>query len=86
MQDVFFIFHGDSSNGKSVVVSEMQAILLNLYHQTAKGIFMKGSKEKTDGPSPDKIALIGVRCAVYTEGEPAYEIDFNEVKTINDLS
>jgi hypothetical protein len=57
---MFFYISWDSSNGKSVVVSVMQATLLNLYHQTAKGIFMKGSKEKTDGPSPDKIELIGV--------------------------
>ena len=74
----FFIFYGDGSNGKSVIASLMKAILLNLYHQTAKGIFMKGSQEKTEGASPDKIALIGVRCAIYSEGQTADDIDINE--------
>jgi hypothetical protein len=39
---------------------------------------MKGSQEKVEGASPDKIALIGIRCATYSEGETADDIDINE--------
>lgn len=74
----FFIFYGTGANGKSVVMKLMDAMMKKLYHQTSKGIFMKGSQEKVDGPSPDKIALIGVRCGFYSEGETADEIDINE--------
>ena len=74
----FFIFYGDGSNGKTVIMNLLKTILKKLYHQTAKGIFMKGSQEKTEGASPDKIALIGVRCAVYSEGETSDDIDINE--------
>jgi len=74
----FFIFYGDGSNGKTIVMQLLEVILLNLYHQASKGIFMKGSKEKTEGASPDKVALIGVRSAVYSEGETADDIDINE--------
>jgi phage/plasmid-associated DNA primase len=56
----------------------LKAILGPLYHQCGKGIFMKSSQEKADGPSPDKVALIGVRDGVYSEGETADNIDINE--------
>lgn len=74
----FFIWYGDGSNGKTVVMNLLKTILKKLYHQTSKGIFMKGSRENTEGASPDKIALIGVRCAVYSEGETSDDIDINE--------
>jgi len=74
----FFVFYGDGSNGKSVVLMLVNDILKHLYHQTAKGIFMKGGKERVEGASPDKVALIGVRCAVYSEGETADDIDIHE--------
>lgn len=75
---VFFIWYGDGSNGKSVIMKLLKCILGPLYHQCSKGIFMKGSQEKVEGPSPDKVALIGVRCATYSEGETADEININE--------
>mmetsp|Transcript_7123 Transcript_7123/g.7470 ORF Transcript_7123/g.7470 Transcript_7123/m.7470 type:complete len:371 (-) Transcript_7123:1778-2890(-) len=75
---VFFIWYGDGSNAKSVVMRLIKCILGPLYHQCSKGIFMKGSQEKVEGPSPDKIPLIGVRCAAYSEGETADDIDINE--------
>lgn len=74
----FFIWYGDGSNGKSVIFKLLKAILKPLYHQTSKGIFMKGSQEKVEGPSPDKIALMGVRVAAYSEGETSDDIDINE--------
>jgi phage/plasmid-associated DNA primase len=74
----FFIWYGDGSNGKSVIMKLLKCILGPLYHQCGKGIFMKGSQEKNDGPSPDKVALIGVRNGVYSEGETADNIDINE--------
>jgi phage/plasmid-associated DNA primase len=74
----FFIWYGDGSNGKTVVMNLLKTILKKLYHQTSKGIFIKGSRENTEGASPDKIALIGVRCAVYSEGETSDAIDINE--------
>ena len=74
----FFIWYGDGSNGKSAMMRMIKTILGSLYHQTSKGIFMKGSQEKVEGPSPDKVALIGVRCATYSEGESADNIDINE--------
>ena len=75
---VFFIWYGDGSNAKSVIMRILKCILGPLYHQCSKGIFMKGSQEKTEGASPDKIALIGVRNATYSEGETADDIDVNE--------
>jgi hypothetical protein len=75
---VFFIWYGDGSNGKSVIMRLLKCILGPLYHQCSKGIFMKGSQERVDGPSPDKVALIGIRCATYSEGETADNIDINE--------
>jgi len=74
----FFIWYGDGSNGKTVTMNLLKAILQKLYHQTSKGIFMKGSQEKTEGASPDKVALIGVRCGTYSEGETSDDIDINE--------
>lgn len=74
----FFIWYGDGSNGKSVIMRIMKEILKEFYHQCGKGIFMKGSDEKVSGPSPDKIALIGVRCATYSEGETSDNIEMNE--------
>ena len=74
----FFIWYGDGSNGKSVIMRLMKEILKDFYHQCGKGIFMKGSDEKVSGPSPDKIALIGVRCATYSEGETSDNIEMNE--------
>ncbi len=74
----FFIWYGDRSNGKTVIMNLLKAILKSLYHQTSKGIFMKGSQEKVEGASPDKIALMGVRVATYSEGETSDDIDINE--------
>lgn len=74
----FFIWYGHGSNGKTVIMNLMEAILKPLYHQTSKGIFMKGSQERVEGASPDKVALMGVRCATYSEGETADDIDINE--------
>jgi phage/plasmid-associated DNA primase len=71
---VFFIWYGDGSNGKSVMMKLLKCILGPLY-QCSKGIFMKGSQEKVEGAS---IALIGIRCATYSEGETADDIDINE--------
>jgi hypothetical protein len=56
----------------------LKCILGPMYHQCSKGIFMKGSQEKVEGASPDKIALIGIRCATYSEGETADNIEINE--------
>jgi P4 family phage/plasmid primase-like protien len=75
---VFFLWYGDGSNGKSVIMKLLKCILGPLYHQCSKGIFMKGSQEKVEGASPDKIALIGIRCATYSEGETADAIEINE--------
>jgi len=74
----FFIWYGDGSNGKSVIMKLLKCILGALYHQCGKGIFMKGSQEKAEGASPDKVALIGVRNGVYSEGDTADNIDINE--------
>lgn len=74
----FFIWYGFGSNGKTVTMNLLKSILKGLYHQTSKGIFMKGSNEKVEGASPDKMALMGVRCGTYSEGETADDIDINE--------
>ena len=47
----------------------------NFYHQCDKSIFVK--TQKGHGASPEKVALIGKRSVVYSEGETADEIEFN---------
>jgi P4 family phage/plasmid primase-like protien len=74
----FFVWYGDGSNGKSVIMKLMDKILGRLYHQCGKGIFMKVGNETAEGASPDKVALIGVRAGFYSEGETADNIDLNE--------
>jgi phage/plasmid-associated DNA primase len=46
-----------------------------LYHQCDKSLFIKTNKSQ--GASPEKVALIGCRVAIYTEGETSDEIEFN---------
>lgn len=74
----FFVLYGKGANGKTVIMNLLQAILKALYHQCSKGIFMKTAQEKCEGASPDKMALMGVRCAVYSEGESSDNIELNE--------
>jgi phage/plasmid-associated DNA primase len=73
---VFFIWYGKGRNGKSVIANMMKAILSEkFYHQCDKSIFIK--TQKGQGASPKKIALIGTRLVMYSEGETADEIQLN---------
>jgi putative DNA primase/helicase len=75
---VFFIWYGDGSNGKSVIMKLLKNILGPMYHQCGKGIFMKTSEGCAESASPDKVALIGSRIATYSEGETSDDVDINE--------
>jgi len=80
----FFIWYGDGSNGKSKLFSIIKKILNKFYHTCGKGIFQKSNKDP-NSPSPDKVALIGMRSGVYTEGDTADEMELGE-SLIKELS
>ena len=74
---VFYIWYGHGSNGKSVVTSLMQDILLDKYVQCDKSIFIKSSNSNKGGPSPELMSLMGKYMAVYSEGETSDRIEMN---------
>ena len=82
---IFFIWYGSGSNGKSKLCNLLKKILGKFYHQCAESIFMKGGKSTIGAASPDKIALIGTRVAVHSEGDTADEIKLNE-STIKEVT
>src|ERR1700741_1748295 len=51
----YFIWYGKGANGKSAIMNVMNKFMKDFYLQCGKGIFMKGTHEKVDGPSPDKV-------------------------------
>jgi phage/plasmid-associated DNA primase len=76
---VFFIWYGKGRNGKSVIANLMRAMMSDkFYHQCDKSIFVK--TQKGHGASPEKVALIGKRGVVYSEGE--IEFNFCSLKEI----
>jgi P4 family phage/plasmid primase-like protien len=73
---VFFVWYGSGRNGKTVVANLLRAVLgEQFYIQCDKSIFIKTPKGV--GASPEKVALIGRRVAIYSEGDTADEIELD---------
>lgn len=80
---VFYIWYGRGRNGKSVTANMLKSIIGKFYHQCDKSIFIK--TQKAHGASPEKMALIGRRVVIYSEGDTADEIDLN-ISSIKEVS
>jgi P4 family phage/plasmid primase-like protien len=80
---VFFVWYGSGRNGKSKLSNCLKKIMGKFYHQCASSIFIKSNS--SSGASPDKIALIGSRMAVYSEGDTAdaIQLNFSSIKEIS---
>jgi P4 family phage/plasmid primase-like protien len=80
---IFVICIGRGRNGKTVTANLLKEIMTDTYYtQCDKSIFVK--TQKSTGASPEKVALIGKRIAVYSEGETAdnYDFDWSSIKEI----
>jgi len=74
---VYFVWYGNGSNGKSVVVNLMKKILSTYYTMADKAVFVKGKEVSGGGASPHLYALLGKRLIAYSEGETADEFELN---------
>jgi P4 family phage/plasmid primase-like protien len=74
---VFFIWYGFGSNGKSLLSKLLELILCKQYCQCDETIFIKN--KKTSGQAtPELMNLLGKRGGFYSEGETADNVEMNE--------
>ncbi len=72
----FFNCYGTGSNGKTVLFGILLKLIMSeFYHTCDKAVFVKSSY--SGGASPHLFALLNKRCAIYSEGETADEMDLN---------
>ena len=74
---VFFIWYGYGSNGKSLLFKILECILGPQYCQVDKSVFVKGKKDK-GAATPELMHLLGKRSGCYSEGETADNMEMNE--------
>lgn len=74
---VFFIWYGFGSNGKSLLFKILESILGPQYCQVDKAIFVKAKKDAGQA-SPEIMHLLGKRSGCYSEGETADNMEMNE--------
>jgi P4 family phage/plasmid primase-like protien len=76
---VFFVFYGDGENGKSLLMTTiLREILKEFYLTMNKSIMVNSSSNDPTKPSPEKLALMGKRAGVHSEGKTADEIEMND--------
>lgn len=73
----YFVWYGNGSNGKSVVINLMKKILSNYYTMADKAVFVKPKTQTAGNASPHLYALLGKRMIAYSEGETADEFELN---------
>lgn len=74
---VFFIWYGFGSNGKSLLSKLLELILCKQYCQCDESIFVKNKKVQGQA-TPELMALLGKRLGFYSEGETADNVEMNE--------
>ena len=81
----FFIWYGNGSNGKTVIINLLQKILSNFYVAADKSVFCKTDNKSSGSASPHLYALLGKRMIGYSEGETAdqFELNFSVLKQIS---
>lgn len=72
----YFIFYGNGSNGKSVILKLLKLILGNYYITCDKTIFSK--PDKSGGCTEAICDLQGKRCGGYSEGETSDKVETND--------
>jgi phage/plasmid-associated DNA primase len=81
----FFIWYGNGSNGKSVIVNLLLKILDKFYVSADKSVFCKTDNKNSGAASPHLYALLGKRMIGYSEGETSdqFELNFSVLKQIS---
>jgi P4 family phage/plasmid primase-like protien len=74
---VFFIWYGFGSNGKSLLSKILELILCKQYCQCDENIFIKNKKQSGQA-TPELMNLLGKRGGFYSEGETADNVEMNE--------
>ena len=74
---IFFIWYGNGSNGKSVVINLITKILDKFYVSADKAVFCKLDNKNSGAASPHIYALLGKRMIAYSEGETSDNIEMN---------
>ena len=74
---VFFVWYGFGSNGKSLLSKLLELILCKQYCTCDESIFIKNKKSQGQA-TPEIMALLGKRTGIYSEGETADNIEMNE--------
>jgi P4 family phage/plasmid primase-like protien len=77
MAQVFFIWYGFGSNGKSLLAKILELILCKQYCQCDESVFIK-HKKNSGQASPELMALLGKRSGFYSEGDTADNVEMNE--------
>lgn len=81
----YFIWYGNGSNGKSVVINLMKKILNQYYTLAEKSVFCKTIEKSSGAASPELYALLGKRFIGYSEGETTDDFDLN-MTTIKNIT
>lgn len=81
----FFIWYGNGSNGKSVILNLMMKILDKFYVSADKSVFCKTDNKNSGAASPHIYALLGKRMIGYSEGETSdhFELNFSMLKQVS---
>jgi putative DNA primase/helicase len=81
----FFVWYGNGSNGKSVIINLLKKIMKDFYVSTSKGVFCKMNDKSSGAPSPDVYALLNKRVLSYSEGDTSdnFELNFTLLKQIS---
>ena len=74
---VFFIWYGFGSNGKSLLSKILELILCKQYCQCDENIFIKNKKQSGQA-TPELMNLLGKRGGFYSEGETSDNVEMNE--------
>lgn len=74
---VFFVWYGFGSNGKSLIAKLLELILCKQYCSCDESIFIKNKKSQGQA-TPELMALLGKRTGIFSEGETADNIELNE--------
>ena len=74
---VFFVWFGFGSNGKSLIAKLLELILCKQYCTCDESIFIKNKKSQGQA-TPELMALLGKRFGFFSEGETADNIELNE--------
>ena len=79
---IFFIWYGSGSNGKSELCNLMKTVLSKRYTTCDESIFIK-NKGASSGATPYIMALMNKHMTAYSEGQSGDTIEFNAASVKN---